>query len=258
MRAGFFLCGFLIVLLLATLARGATRLVLRHHSPQDLRVRRWLFRAWGRLTLGAIGLRVSVRGSVPQRPFFLVSNHLGYLDIAVLSSLLDAVFVAKSDVRAWPLLGPAVSLFDTIFVNRTRRADVPRVNVDIAQALARGDGVVMFPEATSSDGADVLPFKPALLAYPATAALPVACAALRYGTASGEPPAATALCWWGDMPFLPHLLGLLGVRGKSVTVTFADAPVQDGDRKRLAVRLRDAVVACLPPAGLPVMDEVTG
>ena len=105
----------------------------------------------------------------------LVSNHLSYLDIVVLSSIRPCVFVAKRDVARWPLFGWLAHAAGTIFVDRERRFSTEFVN-GIHEAIAAGLPVVLFPEGTSSDGSTVLPFKSALLESAVQLRSPVAAA----------------------------------------------------------------------------------
>jgi 1-acyl-sn-glycerol-3-phosphate acyltransferase len=205
------------------------------------RFRAGLFRAGCRALLRLLRCQVRVSGPLPRAPYLLVSNHLGYLDVIVLASRLPACFVAKKEVRSWPLLGLLCKGFGTIFIDRSDRRDIPRVLVEIERSLARGEGVILFPEGTSASGDGVLPFRSPLLALPARKSLPVHVIALRYRTPDGEPPARDAVCWWGETPLFPHLLGLFRFSRIEAFLDFAPEPVVDGDRKRLAERLREAV-----------------
>jgi 1-acyl-sn-glycerol-3-phosphate acyltransferase len=202
------------------------------------RFREGLFRATARALLWLLRAEVEVSGPPPSPPFLLATNHLGYLDILVLASRLPARFVAKAEVRRWPVLGPLCKGFGTIFIDRSDRRQIPRVLAEIEAALGRGEGVIVFPEGTSSSGEELLPFRSPLLALPARRALPVHAAALAY-----DPPDAG---WSGDAPLLPHLIGLFRLRRIAATIAFAAEPVVDGDRKRLAARLREAVAAARP------------
>jgi len=215
------------------------------------RFRTSTFRIWSRFVVKTLGLSVEVLGLPPRPPFLLVSNHLGYLDIPLLATELPGRFVAKSEVRGWPVIGLLASSVSTIFVDRTRRRDVVRVSGSIRQAVAEGDGVVLFPEGTSTAGHDVAPFRSALLAEAAEAGIPVHYAGLRYRTPPGEPPAEEAVCWWGDMTFTPHFLRLLTLSSIEATVVFGDEPILSRSRKTLAVRLNDAVRRLLPGASTP-------
>lgn len=199
--------------------------------------RRAVMRRWSRASCAALSVRVEVAGPPPASGSFLVSNHLSYLDVAVLASVTDTVFVSKSEVRGWPGIGWLARRFGTIFVARERKRDLPETNRRIDEALADGEGVVVFPEGTSTRGDQVLPFRPALLAPAADRRLPVRAASLHYATREGDPPASLAVCWWGDAPFLPHLRGLLALRGVEARVAFDPDPVQESDRKELAEKL---------------------
>lgn len=188
-----------------------------------------------------LGMRLTVAGSPPPPPFFLVSNHLTYVDVLVLASQLRCTFLAKSEVARWPVVGSLVRSVDTMFIDRESIRDIPRVIRLIEETLGKGVGVVVFPEATSSRGATVLPFRPSLLEAAARARMPVSYATLTYRTPEGAAPAHLAVCWWGDMAFFRHLLGLLRLREFHATVTFGAKSIQEEDRKALAEKLWRAV-----------------
>jgi 1-acyl-sn-glycerol-3-phosphate acyltransferase len=217
----------------ASLAAGSLLLIFAPRSRRRFRER--LFGAACRRVLALLRAEVRVAGPPPEPPFLLVTNHLSYVDVLVLASRLPARFVAKAEVRRWPLLGPICRGFGTLFIDRTDRRDIPRVLAEIERALGRGEGVILFPEGTSSSGESVLPFRSPLLALPARLGLPVHAAALGY-----DPP---SVAWWGDTALVPHLLDLFRLERLTATVDFAPEPVIDGDRKRLAERLREAVEA---------------
>jgi 1-acyl-sn-glycerol-3-phosphate acyltransferase len=101
--------------------------------------------------------------------------------------------------------------------------------------------VVVFPEGTSTRGAEVLPFRPSLLAPAADAELDVHCAVLSYATEPGDPPPSLCIAWWGDAPFAPHVSKLLQLRRISARLEFARGSVRDADRKRLAEKLWQVV-----------------
>lgn len=228
--------GLLVVWIGALL--GAGSLVLAPVPGGRRRFRIWLFQAGPRWLLEWLRAEVEVAGPPPSSPFLLVANHLSYLDILVLASRLPCcVFVAKGEVREWPLLGPICKGFGTIFIDREDRRDIPRVLRRIETAMIEGDGIVLFPEGTSSQGATVGMFRSPLLALPARSASPVHAAAISY-----QSPEA---CWWGDAELLPHLLHLCGMPRIEARVRFCGAPVASTDRKRLAEELRATVRAGL-------------
>jgi 1-acyl-sn-glycerol-3-phosphate acyltransferase len=218
-------------------------------SPQRRhRWRRLLMRLWCRLMCAALGVRLVVDGKLPDRAQFLVCNHLGYLDIAALGSQADAAFVSRADVAHWPGIGWLARQFDTLFLERSRKRDLPMVNAQIQERLQRGEVLVVFPEGTSSAGDSVLPFRSPLLGPAVDGGHLVAAAALRYRTGPGDPAAREAVCWWGDMDFLPHAKALLSVARIEAVLRFAPDARTDTDRKRLAERLQRDVEALFEPS----------
>lgn len=228
---------------------GVSELVLRHLAAgigagaHDRRRdnRRRVMRKWCAGVCRALAVRVEVRGEPPRSACLLVCNHLGYLDIPVLGAHTDTIFVSKSEVADWPVIGPLATLGGTIYVERARKRRLPSVNEQIRSALLRGDGVVVFPEGTSSPGDEVLPFRASLLAPAEELGLEVRAAGLSYATASGDPPARESVAWWGNADFAPHVLGLLRLREVRAVLTFAERPVRAGNRKELAQTLRETV-----------------
>lgn len=212
---------------------------------------RWngfVFHCWARGGLWVMGARLTVRGEPPEPPFFLVANHLGYVDIFVLASRIDVVFIAKAEIAGWPVMGLACKLVRTIFVDRGVKRDIPRVLGEIEDRLRYGQGVVLFPEGTSSGGAEVRPFRPALLEVAARSEHPVHHASLAYRSPPGEPPPHLAVCWWGDRPFLPHFWHLLSMPGFEAQLTFGEEAIRHADRKVLADRLHRAVSTTFEPS----------
>jgi 1-acyl-sn-glycerol-3-phosphate acyltransferase len=199
---------------------------------------RWLHRHAIRIGR-VVRLRVHSLGRPPSGGF-LVANHLSYLDILVLGSCTPCRFVAKREVRGWPVLGPLATMAGTIYVNRESRADIRPTTGKMRRAVSDGALVILFPEGTSSDGSDVLPFKSSLLA-PLAQEAAVGAAHLSYTLRDGS--VTDEICYWRDMTLLPHLLNLLTKDEVTATVRFGRMDTRGDDRKTLARRLRDEVKA---------------
>ena len=128
---------------------------------------------------------------------------------------------------------------------------VTRALDQIGQAIREGDGVVLFPEGTTSIGADVAELKPALLHWAARENHPVHFAAISYASPDPDRPAHLKVCWWGDAALLPHVAELCRMRQFHATVTFGRAPLSDANRGALAARLHGAISEHFVPVVSP-------
>lgn len=209
-------------------------------APQNLRTARatWMHRA-ARRQLRIFRGSVKISGEIPKSGL-LVANHLGYLDILTLSSVTPAIFVSKAEVRRWPVFGRLAAWGGTIFIQRGRRLHVGAVNREIQAALDDGALVAVFPEGTSSDGTDVLPFRASLLEPALRGGHEISVAWLHYELPGGD--ARQEACYWGDHVFFPHLLNLLGKKSVHATLRFGKFQRTTDDRKELAKQLHAAVV----------------
>jgi 1-acyl-sn-glycerol-3-phosphate acyltransferase len=139
-----------------------------------------LRRGWAHGVLWLLGVRLRVHAPSIGPGSLVVANHVSRLDAVVLQSLLDAATVAKTETRRWPLLGLMLARNDTIFIARRIGRDLLKVNVSITARLAAGGVVIVFPEGTTTNGADVRAFRPALFQPAVTGRHPVHALALRY------------------------------------------------------------------------------
>jgi len=194
-----------------------------------------------------LGVSVTIDGAPAcNRPLLIVSNHISWLDIIVLSASTPLTFVAKSEVAGWPLLGLLARLQQTVFVDRERKLKSRITTREIARRMLDGHAVVLFAEGTSSDGSTVLPFRSALVGA-ATAVLSadsgaaevfVQPLAISYPRSSRRVAA-----WYGDMEFLPHLLSVLQAGRIEARISWGSPLVfeQGNDRKEVARRLEQSV-----------------
>ena len=203
--------------------------------------RQTVFGFWAKGFIKIARIRVKVIGTPPSPPFFLVSNHLTYTDIPLLRSIIEGVFVAKGEIEGWFMAGRIVRDMGAIFINRQNRRDIPRAGSLILKAIENGEGVIVFPEGTSTKGEEVLKFNSSFLEFAAKANLPVHYASIGYKTPPGELPASIAVAWWEDISFFAHLLRMFQVSGIEATVVFGEVPVQSEDRKELARKLWEGV-----------------
>ncbi|WP_230370232.1 lysophospholipid acyltransferase family protein [Paludibacterium denitrificans] len=152
-------------------------------------------RRWSAQLLKILGISLKVNGLNPgfyPPNTLLVANHVSWLDIFVLNSVTVSRFVAKREIRDWPVIGWLVQVGGTLFIDRSNRRDASRVNQQLAEALAKGGCMAVFPEATTSDGRGLLPFKSSLFEAALLAKGTVQPVALRYQLPDGELTTAAA------------------------------------------------------------------
>jgi 1-acyl-sn-glycerol-3-phosphate acyltransferase len=208
-------------------------------------------RVYHRWCMWLMGFDIVVRGTpATEHPTLFVSNHASYFDIPILGSLVETSFIARADMKDWPFFGWLAKLQRSIFVDRRPQNAADHAS-EIAQRLAAGDDLVLFPEGTTSDGNRLLPFKSALFAVAEQAPpdrpltiQPVSIAA----TALDGMPLGRALrplyAWYGDMPLLGHAWEALTLGSITVVVEFHPPFTAAGySRKELAQRCQAAVAA---------------
>ncbi|MEX0894752.1 MAG: lysophospholipid acyltransferase family protein [Balneolaceae bacterium] len=199
--------------------------------------RNFILRIWSAGVCRILNLHIRTKGASPEPPFFLVSNHLSYTDIFAFYRTLRCTFIAKQEVRFWPVIGFITKTMGVIFVDRKRKRDITRVNNLVSAGIHRDQGIVLFPEGKTSSGKEILPFRSSLLEHPASADIPVCYASIHYQTPPDEDPAYLRVCWWGSDSFFRHFYKLATLRHIECTLTFGRQTVQNRDRKQLAKQL---------------------
>lgn len=203
--------------------------------------RQLIFRKWSVFFAGILGMNIEVIGEPPRAPFFLVANHLSYVDIPALRAVVDGVFVAKGEIGGWFMAGKMVRDMGMIYVDRGRKRDIPRAGAEIIQRLDEGEGVIVFPEGMTTRGESVSPFNSSFLEFAANTDLPVSYASITYRMDPIEGRASDMVCWWDDSTFVTHLLRLFMARGFTTIVNFGEQTVSNPDRKELARELTERV-----------------
>lgn len=230
MITGLRIAALLTVVVVTTIAMAPLQVAaLRFDWP----IRRRLPGIWHRMACRMLGLKINVRGALATgRPLMIAANHASWLDILVLSAVADVVFIAKSEVRTWPVFNTLARLQATIFIEREERRKTGAQVNEIGARLAAGEIVVLFPEGTTSDGNRLLPVKTSLFGA-ASAALPAAPegvvliqpVAVAYTRAHGLPLGRfhrAIAAWPGDTELLPHLSGVLKLGSLEAEVTFCE------------------------------------
>lgn len=157
--------------------------------------------------------------------YFMVCNHMSYMDIIFLSAGVPASFVTSVEMKNTPFLGDLSSLGGSYFVERRDRTKVQGEVKDLAKIMQQGFNVFVFPEGTSTDGMKILPFKKALFNSAIEAGKNILPICLRYELIDGQPFSEInkdRLCWYGDMPFTGHFLKILSTKSVQVSVNYLD------------------------------------
>jgi 1-acyl-sn-glycerol-3-phosphate acyltransferase len=220
--------------------------LIRRHFPSlgpDERER--VVEQWSRRMLAIMGIRLEVQGTPPARgPLLLVSNHLSWLDILAIHASRHVRFVSKADVHGWPVIGTLADGAGTLYIERERPRDSIRVVHHMAEALANGELVAVFPEGTTSDGTALLPFHANLLQAAISTGAPVQPMALCFlDDATGR--ASEAPRYAGDDRLVTSLWSTLSARRLRAVVRFGEPQPASGRRRREWARALHAQVDTL-------------
>jgi len=218
------------------------RIVRKRFPRLDTAGRDGEIRRWSRQLLDILDVEVRAYGAVPALARrMVVANHLSWLDIFVIYSHAPGVFVAKSEIRDWPLLGALVAEVGTLFIVRGRRTHARHTNDLIAATLTAGRTVAVFPEGTTGEGEALGHFHAALLQPAIDAQAAILPVGLRYRTADGE--RAEAAHYVGEMSFARSLWRVVSQR-KLVAELHITAPLATAESNRRALaRAAEAAIA---------------
>ncbi|MDR3465681.1 MAG: lysophospholipid acyltransferase family protein [Xanthobacteraceae bacterium] len=226
-----------------------------------------------RAVAAVLGIRIHQVGQPSDdRPLLILSNHVSWLDIIVITAVRPVVFVAKQEVAGWPFFGWLAKLQRTVFIERERRHKTGEATREMASRLRGGDAVVLFAEGTSSDGNRILPFRSALVGavhhtlgdethHSSVTVQPLSVAYTGVGGVPSGRALRDKLAWYGDMDLVPHMLGIFLSGAVDVTVSWGEPVAYDmsADRKRIA-RDAEASVRRMTAAALrqPALEPELG
>ncbi|HEX5320948.1 MAG TPA: lysophospholipid acyltransferase family protein [Stellaceae bacterium] len=235
-----------LVWTLALMPVQAVGLLLRR--PWAVTLPRFYHRACCRI----LGIHVRRIGEpTANRPALFASNHVSYLDITALGSILAGGFVAKAEVASWPLFGWLAKMQRCVFVDRQVRSTAEQRDA-MSERLANNEALILFPEGTSHDGNRVLPFKSALFSAvvrpPASPQVAVQPVSVTYARLDGLPIGRgfrPLFAWYGDMAMAPHLWRMIGLGTLEVVIEFHTPTTfaECGSRKALAAYCEARAVA---------------
>jgi 1-acyl-sn-glycerol-3-phosphate acyltransferase len=198
--------------------------------------------AWARDMLNRLGVELIVQGKPPATgPVLLVANHISWLDIIVMHAARHCRFIAKSDVRRWPLIGTLATGAGTLYVERESRRGAMRVVHRMTQELRNGEVLAIFPEGTTSDGRELLPFHGNLIQAAISTDTPVQPVALQFIDGRTGATCTTA-GYLGDQSLVGSIWRTLGEPQLRARVAFgAVEHAQGRDRRTWARDLRASI-----------------
>jgi lyso-ornithine lipid O-acyltransferase len=187
-----------------------------------------------------------------NEPGLIVGNHLGFIDILVMHSLTKALFVTSEEMRATPVLGLITEMAGCMYVERRTKSNIRGELNNIVTTLNDGFRVTLYPEATSHNGEEVLPFKRTLISAAAVAGKPIFPYCFNFKSINGEPfnlKYRDHVCWYGDIGFFPSFLRSISLKEVIVEVIFLEPyyPTKDQDRAEVADEVRRRIVEKFVP-----------
>ena len=227
-----------------------------------------LNRTYTLLLRSILNIKVTVggdEGQLERGGYVIIANHVGYIDGIVLGSIFPIVFVSKKEVRSWPIVGQWNILCGTIFIDRQHKGQVGLLVREMSRKLKQEANILLFPEGTSTNGEQMLPFQTVPLAAPLrsrSVIVPTTVAYKSIDDAPVSPANRDAIYWYGDMDFMSHFWKLLGLRSVDVLVTIQPKVecfrYQDNSagRKKLAGDCYDRVLGRVTETSLDQDEEI--
>ena len=195
----------------------------------------------------AFNIKVHIFGDLPVaniQGVMFVANHVSWADIHALNSLLKLRFIAKSDITSWPIFGYLAKKTNALFIDRSKRQEAGRLVQTAANSLLAGDNLGYFPEGTTTDGKQVLPFKSSVLQAAISANSHVWPIAIRYLNADGS--LNTAMAYAGETSLVESMRAVLNVKNPLVELHFLPAIQATGQNRRdLTAAAYQAIIAKL-------------
>lgn len=179
-----------------------------------------------RIFIKLLGIKITIKGEISNKPGLIVSNHGSWVDIFLISSILRTVFVAKNDVSKWPIISLLAKLQKTIFIDRNNPRKLIRTIKDIEKRILKNEKIVIFAEGTSSDGNKILPFKSSiflicdLMKEKNINIQPISIAYIKYNGLAIDRTSRPLIAWYGNMNLLSHLFNMIKSGSFDIEITF--------------------------------------
>lgn len=234
------------------LASLLSRLLSRDLSERRLRYVQIVSWYCG-LALKLLNFKYTVKNRPSDDQHYLfVGNHLGFFDIFVLAAIKPSLFITSVDMRETPGLGLLTEMGGCLYVERRNRSNIHNELIQIRETLKAGFNVVLYPEGTSTDGRQVMPFKKTLMTAVAGTGVPIMPMVINFRKANNEPMSdkyRNCIAWYGDISFLEVLVGAFSLKSADIEFEFCE-PIHchtEEDRRHVAEAVYKAVVSKYQP-----------
>lgn len=239
-----------------------------HYSVRDPHKRLFRFsrntKFFSRFILKIFNLILEVKNKpADDQKFLLVSNHMGFVDILMLASCFPSVFVTSVEMKETPFLGLLTEMGGCIYVERRSRTRIVEEMHSIVESLRKGFKVVLYPEATSTNGEQVLPFKKTLMMAAAHAEVPIQPVVVNFRQINGEEFTLKwrdHVCWYGDIPFITSMWKSAVLKEVIAEVEFLEQifSTPNDDRTAVADKAHALISAKFVPVKNHIVEEQTG
>lgn len=191
---------------------------------------------WSLRVLASCGLKLETYGRLPEpgRGQMMICNHISWLDIMAVNGAFPGRFVAKDDVAKWPVVGYLATQAQTVYVTRNKGTEGNSEKIrHVTEALKNGDTVTLFPEGTSTEGREILPFKTSFFQAAYEAGVPLIPVLCRYPNPDGSSP-NPAMAYYGDISLMQSIRMIISQRGGTAELYFLDPVLSGADRQTIA------------------------
>jgi 1-acyl-sn-glycerol-3-phosphate acyltransferase len=230
------------VRLVIHLFHGMLLAVIYPHLNQSRQ--RCILKSWSRQLLVIFNIGIQIEGQQPMRGeggCMIVSNHVSWLDIFVLNAIHPSQFIAKSEVRNWPVIGWISRRSGTIFIERAMRQDASKIKQRVSLLLKQGACIGLFPEGTTTDGTQVGHFHSALIQPAIDAGVKLCPIALRYQNDDGYLSSAAAFI--GDTTLVQSIWRILRTPHLNALVVFTPVLLSVNENRRVLARTAQTAIA---------------
>lgn len=211
-----------------------------------LRLIKW----WCKQLLAAFNLRVTTHGYIPNKSqamtnTMIVANHISWTDIHALNSIVPLRFIAKSEIKSWPVFGYLARKSNVLFIDRGKRQDAARIVNITSRSLMEGDNLCLFPEGTTTDGTTMMPFKSSIIQAAIQANATIHPVAIRYPSSNGS--ANIGIAYAGETTMKESMQQILLQKYPVVELHFlapiatVELPEEDKDRRKLTLHIEQLI-----------------